>query len=127
VSGIGGVVQSRWISPEVFGEFRQYGILTGSLNIGLIIVQDALMRQYPYLIGRGEQGEALKVAAAAKWWYLALSYVFSLAFLVLALFAVLHADLRAAMGWGVQIAAVWSAFYGVYLGVMYRTSQDSSG
>ena len=124
VSGLGGVLQSRWIPPDVFGEYRKYGILTGYLNIGLIIVQGALMRQYPYLIGRGDRIEALAVASAAKWWYLALTHVFSLLFVALAGSALLGGDLRAAAGWGVQVIAVWSAFYGVYLGVMYRTSQD---
>lgn len=124
ISGVGGIIQSRWISPEVFGEFRKYGILTGYLNIGLICVNDALMRQYPYLIGKGDQREALEVAAAAKWWYLALSYIVSLLFVALAALSFLRGDARAVAGWGVQIVAVWIAFYGVYLGVMYRTSQD---
>jgi O-antigen/teichoic acid export membrane protein len=124
LGAFGGLLQARWVSPEVLGEYRKYGILTTYLNIGLIVVQDALMRQYPFLIGRGEKDEALKVAAAAKWWYMALSYLFSVLFMVLTGLSIFHGDFRASVGWGVQIVVVWSSFYGIYLGVMYRTSQD---
>jgi O-antigen/teichoic acid export membrane protein len=124
LGGLGGILQSRWVAPEVFGEFRKYAILSGYLNIGLITVQDALMRQYPYLIGKGDKEEALKVVSAAKWWYMMLSYFFSTLFIALTVMSMLRGDFRAAMGWSVQIAVVWTSFYGVYLGVMYRTSQD---
>lgn len=124
LGAIGGLLQARWVAPEVLGEYRKYGILTAYLNIGLIIVQDALMRQYPFLIGKGDKEEALMVVAAAKWWYMALSYLFSALFIVLTGFSLVHCDFRASVGWGVQIVMVWSSFYGIYLGVMYRTSQD---
>ena len=124
LGGLGGIIQSRWIAPEVFGEFRKYGILAGYFNIGLVIVQDALMRQYPYLIGKGNKEEALKVASAAKWWYLTLSWLFSVVFIALTGLSLFRGDLRASVGWGVQIVVVWTSFYGVYLGIMYRTTQD---
>lgn len=124
LGGLGGIIQSRWAPPEVFGEFRKYGILTGYLTIGVAIVHDALTRQYPYLIGRGEKEEALRVVAVAKGWYITLSFLFSLMFVYLTCAAFFRRDLRAAAGWAVQIIGVWSMIYGLYLGVMYRTSQD---
>lgn len=124
LGGLGGIIQARWITPEVFGEFRKYGILTGYLNIGLIVVHDALMRHYPYLIGKGDRAEALRFVSAAKWWYMTLSHLFSALLVCLTVFALFRGEYRASVGWGVQIIVVWNAIYGAYLGVIYRTSQD---
>lgn len=124
ISGLGGLLQARWVSPVVFGEFRKYGILTSYLCLGLALVHDGLMRQYPYLIGKGEQEEALRVSAAAKWWYLLLSRLFSVLFVILAGYSLFREDYRATVGWGTQIAAVWVAYYGAYQMVMYRSSSN---
>jgi len=124
LGGLGGLLQSRWIGPEVFGEFRKFGILTSYFYIGLILVHDGLMRQYPYLIGKGNKEEALKVAGAAKWWYLFMAWCFSLLFAGLSLTNVLKGNYRSAVGWGAQVPVIWTAMYGGYLGVMYRTSSD---
>lgn len=124
LGGLGGLVQARWIDPDVFGEFRKFGILTSYLNIGLVLVHDGLMRQYPFLLGQGKTADALKVAGTAKWWYLLVCWCFSVFFAVLSLTSILQGDYRAAVGWSVQILVVWGVIYGFYLGVMYRTSYD---
>jgi O-antigen/teichoic acid export membrane protein len=124
LSGLGGLIQARWIDPEVFGEFRTFGILTSYLTIGLVLVHDGLMRQYPYLLGQGNKVDALRVAGTAKWWYLLVSWCFSFLFAGLSLTSFLQGDFRAAVGWSVQILVVWGTIYGAYLGVMYRTSSD---
>lgn len=124
LGGLGGLLQARWIEPGVFGEFRKFGILTAYLNIGLILVHDGLSRQFPYLLGKGNKDGALQVAAAAKWWYLLLSWAFSLLFAALALTSVMKGDYRSAAGWGAQILTIWLAIYGAYLGVMYRTASE---
>jgi hypothetical protein len=124
LGGIGGLIQARWIDPDVFGEFRKFGILTAYLNIGLVVVHDGLMRQYPYLLGQGKTADAFKVAGTAKWWYLLVSWFISILFMGLSLRSVLQGDYRAAVGWSIQILVVWGAIYGAYLGVMYRTSSD---
>lgn len=124
LGGLGGVLQARWIDPEAFGEFRKFGILTTYFYIGMVLVHDGLARQFPFLIGKGVKDEALKTAAAAKCWYLLLSWFFSLVFIVLVIISLLKNNIRAAVGWGAQIACVWSSMYGAYLGVMYRTSSD---
>ena len=87
LGGIGGLIQARWIGPEVLGEFAKYGILTVYFNIGLIFVNEGLSRQFPYLLGKGDRDAALKVAATAKWWYLLSCLVFSLVFAVLSLWS----------------------------------------
>ena len=124
LGGLAGLIQARWIAPEVFGEFRKYGILTAYLNIGLVLVHDGLSRQFPFLLGQGNKAGALQVAATAKWWYLLLCWAFTLLFAGLALTSVAKGDYRAAAGWGVQIPTVWVAIYGLYLSVLYRTSSE---
>lgn len=124
LGGLGGILQARWIDPEVFGEFRKYGILTAYFYVGLVLVHDGLARQFPFLLGKGQREEALKVAACAKWWYLFLAWSFSLFFAGLSLTSALKGEYRAAVGWGAQIPCIWTAIYGAYLGVMYRTSSD---
>ena len=81
LGGLGSLLQARLVGPEVLGELAKFGILTGYLNVGLVLVHDGLMRQFPYLLGQGNKEEALKVAAAAKWWYLFLSWLFTLFFI----------------------------------------------
>lgn len=124
LGGIGGLIQARWVTPDVLGEFRKFGILTSYLNIGLVLVHNGLMRQYPYLLGQGKKVDALKVAGTAKMWYLLASWCFSFLFAGLSLMSVLQGDYRAVVGWSVQILVVWGAIYGAYLGVMYRSSSD---
>ncbi len=124
IGGLGGLLQARWIAPDVFGEFRKYGILTAYLNIGLILVHDGLSRQFPFLIGKRNKDEAIRVAASAKWWYLLMSWSFSLFFAALSLTSIINGDYRAFVGWLVQIPCIWAAVYGAYLAVMYRTSSD---
>lgn len=124
IIGLGGLLQARWVCPAVLGEFRKYGIITMYLYFGLVLVHDGLMRQYPYLIGKGHKEEALRVSAAAKWWYVLLSWLFSAFFAVLAIYSLYKEDYRATIGWGAQITVVWTIYYGAYQTVMYRSSSD---
>lgn len=124
ISAIGSILLARWVSPEVFGEFKKYGILPSYASIGLIVIHDALWRQYPYLIGKGDTEEAIRTAASAKWWYLFISYAFSIIILAISLNSLFHGDYRAFVGWIVQICVIWNGIYNAYLVTMYRTSFD---
>lgn len=124
LGGLGGLIQARWIGPEVLGEFAKYGILTVYFNIGSMFVSEGLSRQFPYLLGKGNKDLALKVAASGKWWYLFMCWVFSMVFGALALWSIINGNFRAAVGWGVQILSVLAINYGLYLSTMYRTSYD---
>lgn len=124
VSGLGGVIQARWVSPEILGEFQKYGILTSYLAILVILVQDGLMRQFPYLIGQGRRDEAIAIAATAKSWYVLAAVVVAAIFSVLSIAALVRGDLIAAAGWGTQVIASISGTYGVYLQTIYRRSME---
>ena len=124
ISGLGGLLQARWVAPEVFGEFQQYAILTGYLGILSQVVNDGLIRQYPYYIGKGDKEKALEVAGIAKWWFLLATSIGIAIFASLTIKAAIRGDLHAVLGWGAQIVAIVVAFYGAFLGIMYRTAND---
>jgi hypothetical protein len=125
IGGLGGLLQARWVAnPQIVGEFNKYGIITSYFYIGLVVVHEGLMRQFPYLIGKGDSVEASKVSAAAKWWYLFATWLFTLVFLGLTAYSLAKGNFRAAVGWATQIAVVWGIVYGAYLNVMYRTSLE---
>ena len=124
IAGVGGLIQARWIAPEVFGEFQQYAILTGYLGILSQVVNDGLIRQYPYYLGKGMKDKALEVAGVAKWWFLVATFIGCSIFSVLTIKSIIQGDLHATLGWGAQIISVIALFYGVFLGIMYRTAND---
>lgn len=124
IAGVGGLLQARWVAPEVFGEFQQYAILTGYLGILTQVVNDGLIRQYPYYIGKGEQEKALDVAGIAKWWFMLATVIGLLVFSALTVRAAFLQDWRAVLGWGAQMFAVTVTFYGGFLAIMYRTAND---
>lgn len=124
VTGIGGIIQARWLPPETLGNFQQYAILTSYLAIGLVFVQDGLMRQFPYLMGRGEKNAALAIAATAKTWYLGVASVFSLIIAALSINALLHNDYVAFAGWLAQIVVAITGSYGIYQQTIYRRSME---
>lgn len=124
LSGISGLIYAQWLTPSDLGEFNKYGILTGYLSIGLIVVHGALPRQYPYLIGKGEIEEAIFTASVAKWWYVMFSWVGTIILSVLVIYNLLFGNYQAVIGWGSQIPAVWIGIYGLYLQTMFRNAND---
>lgn len=124
LSALGGVIQARWVSPEVMGEFRTYGILTGYFTVFLVVANDGLARQYSYLIGKGDRDESTRVAGAAKTWYLFSSWLATGVFGCLAVRAMAAANWTAVVGWLTQIVMSWSTLYGAYLGILYRNAHD---
>lgn len=124
LSALGGIIQARWISPEVMGEFRKYGILTGYFTVFLVVTNDGLARQYSYLIGKGERDESERVAGAAKSWYLFSSWLATAIFSFLIIRAGLRKEWVAVLGWATQVVLSWSVLYGAYLGILYRNAHD---
>lgn len=124
LGGVGGLIQAHWVSPETFGEFRKYGILTTYFAIGTAFVHDGLCRQFPFYLGSGDREKALLVAGVAKWWYLFVLFIFSSFFAVMTLVSLFNHDWFGVCGWLTQIAVTIGTVYGVFLGVMYRTSSD---
>ena len=124
VQGVAGLVQARWVSPEVLGEFRKYGILSSYAAFSLILVQDGLIRQFPYLIGKGDREGAVMVAGVAKCWYLLVFFIMALVYAVLSIKALISQDYNAAVGWGTQIILFAMISYGGFLAIIYRRSME---
>ena len=124
IAGLGGLLQARWLDPSSFGEFQQYGILAGYIGIGVIFVNDGLIRQYPYYLGKGDREKAFEVAGVAQWWYLMVACAMSGVMALCMAYSLVRGNWRAVVGWGAWIVISWMSTYGTFLGIMYRTSSD---
>jgi len=124
IMGISAIFVARWISPNTMGEISKYAILTSYLGFGLIPVHAAFQRHYLFYLGKGEKETALNIASQAKWWYSFFNWSASGVIVLLIIKSFLTSDLRAAVGWGVQIPAIWMLIFGAYLQVLYRSSGD---
>src|SRR5690606_8779602 len=124
VGAVSGLLYGRWIEPETLGAFNKYAILTGYMGIGIILVDGAFQRHFPYYLGKGDEARAIEVAGAAKWWYLLLVYVGVIVFGFLATRALISGDTQSVFGWLVQIPAYTLATYGLYLKILYRSNDD---
>ena len=54
------IVYGRWIGPEILGEFNKYGILTGYLTVGIIFVDAAFQRHFPYYLGKNQEKKSTR-------------------------------------------------------------------
>lgn len=124
VGGISTLIIGRWIEPDVLGEFKKYAILTGYLGFGIIFVDAAFQRHFPYLLGKGETEKAKEIAGIVKWWYLMLVYSGTAIFSILAIRALIFGEKNDILGWLVQIPAYIAATYCLYLGILYRSNDD---
>ena len=124
IQGITAIFVARWISPDTMGEISKYTILTSYLGFGLIPVHAAFQRHYLFYLGKGEKETALNIASQAKWWYSFFNWSASGLLFLLIIKSFLISDFRAAVGWGVQIPAIWMLIFGAYLQVLYRSSGD---
>jgi O-antigen/teichoic acid export membrane protein len=121
---IGGIIQGYFIGPELLGYYTKFTILPGYMFFLHLGVFTSLARQYPYLIGKGEREEALSYAANAQGWTIILCAVHAVTFLVPCLWAAVHGDYYAAMGWGAQVVLTNVSLYMFYLGSTYRSSSE---
>lgn len=124
IGGISGLLYGRWIDPDTLGEFGKYSILTGYLTVGIIFVDTAFSRHFPYYLGKKDEKKALEVASIAKWWYLFLAFLGLIIFGVLAVKGLLNGNINEFLGWTVQIFAYAIATYGLFLKVLYRSNDD---
>src|SRR5690606_29030023 len=112
ISAMSGLLYGRWIAPVTLGEFNKYGILTGYLGLGIVLVDGAFQRHLPYFLGRGEQEQALEIASIAKWWYSVLVYLGVVIFGILSISAAVRSDLQGFLGWVGHIPLYAMSTYG---------------
>lgn len=124
IQGLAGLLQARWVTSEVLGEFNKYGILTSYLALGTVFVQDGFVRQYSYFMGKGMRDEAISIASIAKTWYVIIAVISSLFFITMSLRSFFVGDYVAVAGWGAQCVAIIGSSYGIYMQTVYRRSLE---
>jgi hypothetical protein len=124
IGGISGIFIGKWIDPELLGEFNTFGILTAYLGFGIVFVDAAFQRHFPYYIGKDKLANALEIASVAKWWYLLLVAIGTSVYLALVIIAVLNGNKNATLGWLAQIPVYIATTFGLYLRILYRSNDD---
>lgn len=124
LGALGGIITTRYISPELAGQFRLFTIPLMYLAILHIGTHDGLFRLVPFHRGRQEYEAIKEISEAASTWSKLVSLTISLLFLVAAIHGLLVEDYFAFWGWVAQIPITWALFYGGYLSTMYRTNNE---
>jgi len=121
---VGTLVQARFISPNDLGFLRKYSVVSGYavfLSLGFFAI---LVREYPVLMGRGDQEKARRVAAIGQTWCLTASLVVSLCLFVVCLIQLCQGNWRESCAWFIQIVSVWTILYGGYLTCTFRSGHE---
>lgn len=122
--GVGGLVQARYIDPQVLGRYSAFTILAGYLSILHLGSVIALQREYPYWMGKGVPERARLIASVAQGWAFLLGWIVGGLYLCLALSALLRGYHEAAAAWTAQLAITAPSFYVAYLSSTYRSTND---
>lgn len=121
---VGSLVQAHFIGPDDLGFVRKYSVIANYaifLNLGLFAI---LQREYPVLIGRGQQEQARRTAAIVQSWVLLTSGIVCGGLSVVMVIAVLQGNWREAAAWFIQIVAVFSTLYVGYLTCLFRSGHE---
>lgn len=121
LGAVGGLLVARFLGPEVTGRFRVFTIPLTYLTFLHLGTFDGLWRQIPFFTARNMPEKVDAIASAAGAWNVLVSALFSVAFLALALAALVRGDTFGVAGWLSQVLVCWSVFYGGYLSATYRT------
>lgn len=122
---LGGLITARLVVPEVYGCYNSYGLIISYLPILQIGISNALNRNLPYYIGKGDKGRAYAEVANSHAWELLLSCVCSMILIMLCLYNITKGDYDSAWGFGTFAVTAFYSIYGTYyLGILYRTNRD---
>lgn len=124
VGVIGSLVQARYVGPDELGYFRSFAIATGCAVILQMGLDDALLRQFPYYIGRLQREKALAVAEITQAWDVIVSVAVGGAFCLIGTVMFCCGNWRAGLGWWAQAVAMVGFLYGSYLAAIYRSGHD---
>jgi O-antigen/teichoic acid export membrane protein len=122
---VGGLLQNKYIGPEVLGTFNAIGLalnFTRFLQLGIF---NGLNRELPYHIGRNDRPRVGELAAAAQAWAIVLGIAVGLPFLAVAAWHAGTGNWALAAGWLANGVFGFVFFYAtMYLPATYRTSHD---
>jgi O-antigen/teichoic acid export membrane protein len=121
----GGMLQGRWVSPLVLGQFNAIGLVQDYSQFLQLGILNGLNRELPYFFGKGDRGRVNELAAAAQAWTLGLGAVEAVVLVGVAFWYLLHGNLLLAAGWASYAVTIFLFFYGtLYLQATYRTAHD---
>lgn len=122
---VSGFIIAKLLLPEMLGVFNGFALILGYLIVAQLGIMNALNRELPYLIGKGQRDTALKYASTAQWWEIFLSIISFVVLFSISIYYFYNKNYIYAAGLiTFAIAAVYQ-FYGVnYLQILYRTNGD---
>lgn len=124
ISAISMLLYGTWIEPEVLGELKQFGILTGYFGMSLILIDAGFRRSYILEVGKGNDVRSEKIAGAAQFGYILLTIIGAGVFLVLTIIAMFKGEFRSAVGWLAQITVLALTIYGSYFNTLYKSNNE---
>lgn len=124
LTAVGGLIQARYVAPDVLGYYSSFAILAGYLTFLHMGSLTALQRDYPYWLGKGDAERARDVTAVCQGWIVVVCWLTTLVYAVLVVAMLASGNYRAACGWASQLIATGLMFYALYLGCTYRTSRE---
>lgn len=122
---IGGFVTAYFVTPKELGEFNAFLLIIAYFPIFQIGIPNALGRQLPLYIGRGDTETAVKNVQTAQFWELLLGIVSGLAFLIMSIYNLFVGNFVNVWGYGCLSISTFATFYGRnFLAILYRTNHD---
>ena len=121
---VGSLIQARFISPDDLGFLRKYSVIAGYtsfLSLGLFVI---LQREYPVLIGRGEQERARRAVAIVQSWIWLVVGISGGILLIVMIGELVQGHFREAAAWFMQIVAISTTLYVGYLTTTFRSGQE---
>ena len=122
---ISGLFVIKWLLPFELGFFNTFSVITGYIVLAHIGIPVALNRDLPYLMGKKDKKEALKLAAVSKYWTFFISTIISIIGILGILFFLVNEKYQIAAGVFVVMGQSWQGiFVTKYLKILYRTNKD---
>lgn len=122
---VGGILQARFVLPEVLGMFNSIGLVLGWAPFMQLGVLNAINRELPYYIGKGDRQRVNELAAAAQAWALAVGGILGIALSGVGCWQLIHGQWQLAAGWFTNAVLGVLLFYNTnYLQMTYRTGHD---
>lgn len=122
---VSGLVVAKWLLPKELGEFNFFSVITSYVILSQMGIPSGLLRELPYLVGKGKIEEAKLRAAVTQYWELILSIsCLSISVLFSFLYIYQH-DYKTAAGVFVIGVTTFQILYGTrYLKELYRSNSD---
>lgn len=122
---LSGLITARLVMPDVLGTFNAFALIISYLPILQIGIMNALNRNLPYYIGKGDMETAKRQAATTNAWELFLGVVTGSILLTMGVVNLFLKNYQNTWGYITIAIMAFHYFYGTnYLQILYRTNND---